>query len=170
MFDAFPQMRADNPQFFGGGHQFLEATRNGADASRDVARKQLGKKIEKQVRVSEARFRGPIGKVNLFLNASAVKGAVRKSIDGKDVTLVLAKPTLKFQQLLTVAEFLGRLSAQAKPNRVRPVRADLFPHRQTVLLQGRESFGPGFPAMNIGAIREMKAVVEFHVCLVISNQ
>src|SRR5215813_8285848 len=27
MFDAFPQMRADNPQLFGGGHQFLETTR-----------------------------------------------------------------------------------------------------------------------------------------------
>src|SRR5262245_58210998 len=60
MFDAFPEMSADEPQLFGGGYQFLETAGDGADASGDVTREELGKEIEQQVRVRETRLGSPI--------------------------------------------------------------------------------------------------------------
>ena len=98
MLNATPEIIANDLHFFLRGNQFLETTGHGADASFHVAGEQLRQQIEEQIRIMHSPGRSPIRKIDLFLDSSAVKRAIRKAVYGEDVTVILAEPPLKFKQ------------------------------------------------------------------------
>ena len=91
-----------------------------------------------------------------------MKPAIREAIDREDVTIVLFKPTLEIEQGAGLAEGQGGAMAQTQADGKRVVRTNAFPDRQGMIFNGIKGFPPGFPAMNIGAIRQMEAVVQDH--------
>ena len=52
--------------------------------------------------------------------------------------------------------------AQAQADGERLVRADPLAHRQRVILQRIKNFPPSFAAMDVRAIGEVQAVIQFH--------
>src|SRR6185369_1476785 len=82
--------------------------------------------------------------------------------DRKDVAMILPEPALEFEQRRAFAQLNCGGMAQAQPNRIRLVRTHAVAHAQRETLERGKSFQPGFASMNVGAVGEMKAVIEFH--------
>ena len=59
-------------------------------------------------------------------------------------------------------QFLGRARAEPQPDRVGATGGDAATDDEGVALQRVKGLRPGFPAMDVGAVSEMEAVVEFH--------
>ena len=87
---------------------------------------------------------------------------VWKTINSKDVAAVLSQPTLEFQQGSAVVQFRSRLATETEAYSVRLIGADPIADLQRIVLKRIEGFGPSLAAMNIGAVGEVKAVVELH--------
>ncbi len=142
--------------------EFLERAGQGADAAFDAGRDELREEVEEEVGVVEAFARGPVGGEDLFLHASAVEAAIGKSVDGKNVAAVTIQPLLEGDQRLRLGELAGGLVAQAEADAERFARAHALADGEGVLLEAAESFPPVFTAMDVRAVGEMEAVVEFH--------
>src|SRR5206468_1360504 len=115
-----------------------------------------------QLRVIQALLCGPIRSIDLLLDTRAVELAIGKAVNGENITPVLAEPALKLQERGPVAEFARGLVAQTKANRIRLVRADALPYAQRISFKRIECFRPRLAAMNVRAIGQVQAVVQFH--------
>jgi hypothetical protein len=144
-----------------GGPGF-ERARHGAHAARDARRHERGDQIKEQFRVGEPLGRGPVRRINLLLHARAVKAAVGKSVDRENVAVVTIEPRAKRSERGRLREFLGRARAEPQPDRVRPPGGDAATDDEGVALQRVKGLRPRFPAMDVGAVGEVEAVVEFH--------
>src|SRR5437867_13216216 len=77
--------------------------------------------------------------------------------------MVLGEPSLELEQSSAIAQLFCGLLAETQADGVRVVRADSLPHRQRVALERVESLRPRFAPMDVGAVGEMEAVVQFHL-------
>src|SRR5688572_1491964 len=93
-----PQVIAHGFDLLIGLDEFLEGTRDGADAAFDACGKESGKDFEKTKRELEALVGGPVGRVDLFLHSRAMEFPVGKAVDRKDVAVLLVEPATKFRQ------------------------------------------------------------------------
>jgi hypothetical protein len=103
MLDTMPDVAADLGCLFRMMNEFLEGARQGADAAFDTWRYELCQQIEKQIGVSRALRGGPVWFVHVFLDPTTMKTSKGKAVDGENVTMVLAEPSLKFQQRIPIA-------------------------------------------------------------------
>jgi hypothetical protein len=162
MLDRAPKVFAHDPDLLFGFDEIFIGSGDGADASFDSLREQLDKQIEQQVGVFDAVVAGPVREINLLFDPGAVEPAVRKSVDGKDITVMLIQPTLEPAQCGRVTEFLGRLVAQPEPDGVRLIGTNLFADCQGITLERIQGLLPGFSSVDIGAVGQVEAVLEFH--------
>ena len=144
-----------------GGPGF-ERTRHGAHAARDARRHEHGDQIKERFRVGEPLGRGPVRRIDLLLHPRAVKAAVGKAIDRENVAIVAVEPRAKRGQRGRLREFPGRPRAEPQPDRVGATGGDAAPDDEGVALQRVKGLRPRFPAMDVGAVGEVEAVVEFH--------
>src|SRR5437868_5954398 len=92
-----------------------------------------------------------------------MKAAIGKAVDGENVAVVRVQPVAELLECRGLGEFARGEIAEAQTNGVRLAVGDLIAHGQGVALKRIEGFGPILAAMDIGAIGEVEAVVEFHV-------
>ena len=76
--------------------KFLERTRYSADAAARFHRSNDCQNIEQALGILNAFDSGPIRLVNLFLDPFTVKVAIRKPVDGENITVVPLKPGAEF--------------------------------------------------------------------------
>ncbi len=163
VFDAAPEVVPDALQVFRVDREPFERSRQRADAALHAGGHQVREQVKEQVGVSQPLRRGPVRRIDLFLHAGAVEPAVGKSIDGENVTIILAQPALKVEQPGMAAQFHRRVVAQAQADRKRLVRTNPFPHGQHVRLERMKRLGPGLAAMDVRAVGEVEMVVQLHV-------
>ena len=145
-----------------GGDEPFERSRHGADAPARSRRHELVQQREQLQGVRDALGSGPVGRVDLLLDARAVKTAVGKAVDRENRAVVPLQPKPESEQGGGFRKFRGGALTEPQPDGVRATRGDAPAHRQGVLLERREGFRPGFPAVDVGAVRELKAVVQLH--------
>lgn len=162
VFHAMPQVVAHRLLLLRTVDEFLERARDGADASFDTFGQKLGQDIEETVGVGKTFRSRPVRRINLFLYAASVKLAVWKSIDRKNVTVVLVEPLTKGGQGGGFHQFERRPVAEAKPDGIRKARRDAFPDGERVLLKRLKDLKPAFASVNVRAIGEMNPVVQLH--------
>src|SRR6266480_7483700 len=162
MLDAAPEIVPHRALLLLRLDELLERTGNGADTALDAVGRELSEQIEQPVRVFDSFVRGPVGSINLFLDAGAVKLSVGKSIDSENVAVVLVEPSPERQQRGFVRKLARGLVAQAQPDGVGLVRADSRLHRERVFLQRCKGFVPTLATVNVSAIGEVDAVIELH--------
>ena len=162
VFDAVKNVLANFFFLFAGRDEFLERAGQGADAAFNAGGQKFGEQIKKQICVSQSFRRSPVGAIDIFLHACAVKISVGKSVDGENVATVFSEPALKFEEHLAFAQFHRRAPAQAQADGEGFLRADFPPHGERVGLERRKRLRPRFAAMNVGAIREVQSMVQFH--------
>ena len=96
------------------GVEFLEGTREGADASLFAGLQQLGQNLEEEDGVLEP-FRGSsVRSVDVFLDPLPVEIAVGKSVNGEDVTVLGLQPFLKAKHFRLGGKLACSLRAQPK--------------------------------------------------------
>jgi hypothetical protein len=161
---AAPEVVPHGALLVPGLDEFLEGTGDGADAAFDPFGEERREQVKKEVGELETVGRGPVGRIDLFLDARAMELAVRESVQGEDVAIVLVEPALEGQQGGGGAEFPGGLGAEAQADGIR-LRggADAVPDGQGELVQCGEGFGPGLPAMDVGAVGEVEVRVELQI-------
>ena len=144
----------------------LEGDGNGAHRAVDltVVRQQFGEDFEEASRVSDAVCLGPVGAVDLFLDAGAMEPAEGKSVDREDVAVVLLQPTAEGLEGIRMREFAGGDIGEAQADGIGLVWGDAAPDGERVLLQGREGFRPRFTAMDVRAVGQMNTVRQAHGC------
>ena len=140
----------------------LKRTRHRADAPLDFVRHQLRKDVKQTNRVIQPFLRGPIGLINAFFDAGAVKTAIGKSVDRENVAMIFIEPAAEIQESLRVFQFTRSLVAQTQADGIIIFRANAFADGKGVISEGLKSFGPRFSTVDIRAIGEMKSVLEFH--------
>ena len=101
----------------------------------------------------------PVGDVDLFLNSGAVELAIRESIDGKNVAVVLFKPTLKGKHGVGGGQLAGGVGTEAQADAIGLIGADAFFHPESIVAQTGEGLIPVFAAMEVGAVAEVDAVI-----------
>lgn len=122
----------------------FEGDRDRADRSIDLTifRQQFGEDFEEASRVGDTVRLGPVGAVDLFLDAGAMELAEGKSVDREDVAVVLLQPASKGREGVRMREFTGGGIGEAQADGVGLVWRDAAPDGERVLLQGREGFRP----------------------------
>ena len=113
VLDALPQVRAHSAALVIVGNEFFERARHGAYTSLDTFGQQLRQQVEQPIRVGNALARGPVRRIHLLLHAGAMKFAVRKSVDGEDVTVLAFEPPLKRAQHFGIPQLARSLVAQS---------------------------------------------------------
>ena len=77
-------------------------------------------------------------------------------------TVIMIEPLLECQERRWFGKLARREIAQAKANRVRIVRTNLFPDGEGIRFQRIKSLLPIFASVNVGAVSEVETVIEFH--------
>ena len=162
VLDALKNILADGSDLIRRSNKFFERARHSADAAFDSGRHKLREQIEKAVGVSDTFGGSPIGRINFFFDRPAVKSAVGKSIDRKNVTLVLLKPFAKGAESGGMGQFVRRAFAQAQADGIKIFWADPFAHGERVILERLKCLAPVLATMDVRAVGEVKSVVEFH--------
>ena len=161
VFDALPEIVPNHFQLLGNGDKPFERRGHGADAALNTRRHQLREQIKQQICVIQSFRRRPVRLIDLFLDARAVKPAKGKTVDRKNVAMVLVEPFLERQQRGAVAQLMRCLIAQPQADGIRLVGTNPLPHRQRMGLERVKCFLPRLAAMNVGAIGEMQAEMNF---------
>ena len=102
VFDAAPDVVADDALLFRRGDEVFERTGQRADASFNVGREQLREQIKQARGVGEPTQISPVRQINILLHPRAVELAEGKSIDRENVAVVLIQPPLKRDQCLRI--------------------------------------------------------------------
>ena len=140
----------------------FEGTGHGTHAAGDARGDELRDESEEALRVGEALGRGPVGRVDLLFYARAVEAAVGKSVDRKNVAVVRVEPAPEGLECGRLREFFGGAGAEAQTDRVGPAGGDAAANDEGVALECVEGLRPRFAAVDVGAVGEVEAVVEFH--------
>src|ERR1700722_7139964 len=98
VFDAAPEIVADGLLLLGAGDESFERAGQGAHAAFDAGWDELREQVKQTIRICQALGRSPIREVNLLLPARAVESPERKSVDRKNVAVLLLQPFLKLFQ------------------------------------------------------------------------
>lgn len=140
----------------------FEGDGDGADASLDAGREELGENIKEKPGVVEAVGLGPIGHVDLLFHPGAMKLAERKSIDGEDIAVLVIEPATEGGETVGVLELTGGAGGEAETDGERLTTSDAIPDGEGVVSQGTEDFVPRLATVNVGAIGEVPSVAELH--------
>ena len=112
--------------------------------------------------IIEAFGRGPVGKINLFLDPRAMELAVGEAVDRENVAGIFFEPALEFQKRPGISQLPGGGGAQAQSDSEPIFWAHPGANGQGVCLQGIQGFRPGSTSMDIRAISKMQIMIEFH--------
>lgn len=85
-----------------------------------------------------------------------------KPVDRKNVTIMIVEPPPESAERGGIGQFEGSAIAQPQTNGVRSVGGDAFADRQRIFPERSKGFRPGFSPMDVCAISEMQAVIQFH--------
>ena len=88
-----------------------------------------------------------------------MKSSKRKSVDRKNVAMMLIEPFAESAQRGGVGQFVGSAITQAQANRVRIFWTDTITDGEGVFLERSECLRPILTTMNIRAVGEVKVVV-----------
>ncbi len=144
----------------------FEGDRDGADAAFDVRGGELAEQIEEPIRVGEPIRGGPIRGVNVLFHAGSVETSVGKSIDGKDVGVVVLEPALEGGKGDGLGELLGGEVAEPESDGKGLVRRHAGADSEGVAFECGQRFCPAFTAVDVGAISQVLTEGEFHGQLV----
>ncbi len=162
VLDSLPDILPDGILRLDGRTKFLERARQRADAAFNSGGQKFREQIEQQIGVSHALRRRPVGPVNLFLDARAVKLAVGKAVDRENVAGIFVEPALKRESCAGIAQFHRRAFAQAQADGERILRAHFCAHGQRVMLERSKRFRPRFAAMDVRAVSKLERMFQLH--------
>jgi hypothetical protein len=91
-----------------------------------------------------------------------VKLSERKSVQRKNVTIILVEPLAETREPGGIAQFARRQIAQAKSNGIGRTRANPLANRQSIFFERIERLLPILAPMNVRAVGEMQSVIELH--------
>ena len=167
VFNGLPKILADGglPGGVGGRFgrgEFLEGAGQSADTAFHPGREEFGQQVEQEIGIGQAFRGGPIGAVNVFLDAGLVELAIGEAVDGEDVAGVGIQPMAELAEGSRPGQVAGGLVAEAEADGEGGVGAHAVADGQGMGGEGVEGFGPGFAPVDVGAIGQLVAVGEFH--------
>src|SRR3989442_11703411 len=108
--------------------------------------------------------------MDLSLDPRAMELAVGKSVNREDVTILPFQPFLKGQQGGGIAQPARRLRPQTQADGVGLAARHPVADGQGVGLQRLEGLRPVLASVNVRAVGQMQAVVQFHAAGTLSNK
>jgi hypothetical protein len=92
-----------------------------------------------------------------------VEAAIGKSIDRKNVTVILIQPFTKISQRRWMGELSRSEIAETEANGVGIVGTDFLPNSQRIGFERIKGLLPVFSPMDVRAVGQVQAMIEFHL-------